>query len=151
MICENKDPPWMNDEFKTLIKRKNWLYQRQRRSGNLDYNMLNAITTNKSNAVNSSKFKYHDRLGKKLNNSKTAAKTYWSILKFFVNGSNILVTPPLSVGNRVATDFLAKASLFNDFFSKQCSSIVNNSSVLTNLFLKLKIDSLLLILVQMIL
>ena len=26
-IIDNKDPHWMNDEIKTLIKRKNWLYQ----------------------------------------------------------------------------------------------------------------------------
>ena len=44
IICDDKDPPWMNDEIGTLIKSKNLLYQRQRRSGNLDYNMLNAIT-----------------------------------------------------------------------------------------------------------
>ena len=37
------------------------------------------------------------------------------------------------VGNRFATDFLTKANLFNDFFSKQCSTIVNNSSLPTNL------------------
>ena len=87
-VCDDKDAPWINDEIKTLIKRKNWLCQRQRRSGNLDYMplryMSNAITTDTSNAVNSSKFKYHDRLAKKFNHPKTATKTYWSILKYFV-------------------------------------------------------------------
>lgn len=42
---------------KTLIKIKNRLLQRQKRSGNLDYNVLNVITMDISNAVNSSKFK----------------------------------------------------------------------------------------------
>ena len=37
------------------------------------------------------------------------------------------------VDNRLVTDFLAKANLFNDFFSKQCSTIVNNNSLPTNL------------------
>lgn len=37
--------------------------------------MVNAITTDISNVVNPSKFKYQDRLEKKLNNPKTAAKT----------------------------------------------------------------------------
>ena len=40
IIYDDKDPPWMNDEIKTLIKRKSWLHQRQRRSGNLDHNMV---------------------------------------------------------------------------------------------------------------
>ena len=52
------------------------MYQRQRRSENLDYNMVNAITTDISNVVNPSKFKYQDHLVKKPNNPKTAAKTY---------------------------------------------------------------------------
>ena len=39
----------------------------------------------------------------------------------------------LSIGNGFVTDFLAKANLFNDFFSKQCSPIVSNSSLPTNL------------------
>ena len=82
--------------------------------------------------MNSFKFEYHDRLAEKLNNPKTAAKTYWSILKTFVNGSKIPLMLPILVGNRLATDFLAKANLFNDFFNKQCSTIVNNSSLTTN-------------------
>ena len=42
----------MNHETKTLIKRKNWLYLRQRRYENIDYNILNAITTDVSNGMN---------------------------------------------------------------------------------------------------
>lgn len=75
IICDDEVPPWMNGEIKSVIKRKNWLHQRQRRSGNLD-NMENAIPTNISNAVSSSKFKYQDRLVKKLNSFKTASKSY---------------------------------------------------------------------------
>ena len=30
ILCDDKDPPWMNDEIKNLIKRKNWLFQCQR-------------------------------------------------------------------------------------------------------------------------
>ena len=49
------------------------------------------------------------------------------------NGSKIPLIPPILVGNRLATDFLTKANLFNDFFSKRCSTIANNSSLPTNL------------------
>ena len=61
IVCNDKDLPWMSDEIKTLIKKKNWMHLKQR-SRNLDYNMLNPITVDISNAVNSSKFTYHDRL-----------------------------------------------------------------------------------------
>ena len=77
----------MNDEIKKLIKSKNWLIQCQRKSGNLDYSSLNFITQGTSNAVNSSKLKYHWRLALKFNDPKTAPKTYWKILKTFVNGT----------------------------------------------------------------
>ena len=83
--------------------------------------------------MNSSKFKYHDPLAKKLDNPKIEGKTYWSILETFVNGSKIPLIPPLSVGNRLATDVLAKANLFNDLFSKHCSTIVSRSSLPTAL------------------
>ena len=49
-----------------------------------------------------------------------------------VSGSKISLIPSLSVDNRLVTNFLAKVNLFNDFFSKQCSLIVNNSSLPTN-------------------
>ena len=93
-LCDDRDRPWMNDEIKKFIKRKNWIFQCQRKSGNLDYASLNSITQNISNAVNLLKLKYHERLGLKLNDPKTAPKTYWKILKAFVNGIKIPVTPP---------------------------------------------------------
>ena len=44
ILCDDKDSPWMNGDIKNLIKRKNWLFQCQRKSGNLDYASLNSIT-----------------------------------------------------------------------------------------------------------
>ena len=41
--------------------------------------------------------------------------------------------PPLVVGNQLATDFLVKANFFNDYFSKQCATIGNNSSIPANI------------------
>ena len=61
--------------------------------------------------------------------SKTAPKTYWAILKTFVNGSKIQLIPPLLVDNRLVTDFLGKADLFNNFFAKQCTPISKDSTV----------------------
>ena len=74
ILCDDKDPPWINGKIKNLIKRKSWLFQCQRRSDNLDYASLNSITQDISNAVNSSKLKYHERLVLELNDPKTAPK-----------------------------------------------------------------------------
>ena len=100
----------MNDEIKNLIKRKNWLFQCQGKSGNFDYASLNSVTQDISNAVNSSKLKYHECLALNLNDPKTAPKTYWKILETFVNGTKIHLIPPLLVGNQLVTDSLVKAN-----------------------------------------
>ena len=94
---------------------------------------MNSITKDISNAVNSSKLKYHERLALNLNDPKTAPKTYWKILKTFVNGTKIPLIPPLLVGNQLVTNFLVKANLFNDYFSQQCMTVDNDSSIPPNI------------------
>ena len=82
-----------------------------------------------SNAITSSKLKYNERLANKLNNPKTAQKVYYKILKTFVNGTNISLIPLLLADNQLVPNFLVKANLFNDYFSKQCMIIDNNRSI----------------------
>ena len=135
----------MNDEIKKwlrekigyfkvqkIIKRKNWLFQSQRKSCKLDFAVLNSLTQDISDAITSSKLKYYEGLANKLNDPKTAPKTYWKILKTFVNGTKIPLIPPLLVGNQLISDFLEKANLFNDYFSKQYTTIHNDSTTPTN-------------------
>ena len=65
----------------------------------------------------------------KLANPSTSSKTYWSILKTFVNGKKIPIIPYLLVNDKFITNFLEKANLFNEFFSKQCQPLQNNSTL----------------------
>ena len=116
-----------------MIHRKNSLFQGQRKSSIIDYTSLNALTLNISNAISSSKLKNHERLANKRNAPKTAPKIYWAILKTFVNGGKIPLIPPLLVDNKLVTDFLDKANLFNKFFVKQWTSISNDSTVPLNI------------------
>ena len=64
---------------------------------------------------------------------KQPPKTYWKILKTFVNGTKIPLIPLLLVGNQPVTDFLVKANLFNDYFSQQCTTVDNDSSIPPNI------------------
>ena len=105
LLCDDKDHPRMNDEIKNLIKRRNWLFQCQRKSGNIDYASLNSITQDVSNAVNSSKLKYHERLAFKLNDPKTTPKNLLEDTKNIVNGIKIPLMLPLLVGNQVEQTF----------------------------------------------
>ena len=134
ILCDDKDPPWINEEIKSLIHRKNSLYQRQRKSGSIDYTSLNVLTIDISNAISSSKLKYHERLANKLNDPKTYPKTYWAILKTFLNASKIPLVPPLLVENKLVTHFLDKANVFYNFFAKQCNPISTDSTIPVNIY-----------------
>ena len=83
----------MNDRIKHLIKKKKAIFQKQNESNTVDHTILGDITLELSNATSFSKAKYHERLAIKLNDPKTAPKTYWSILKTFANGSKIPLIP----------------------------------------------------------
>ena len=57
----------------------------------------------------------------------TSRKSYWSILKTFLNNKKILVIPPILHDNKFITNFKEKAEIFNNFFAKKCS-LINTSS-----------------------
>ena len=81
-----------------------------------------------SDAITSSKLKYYECLANKLNDPKTGPKTYWKIIKTFLNDTKIPLIPPLLVSNQLVSDFLEKANLFNDYLSKQRTAINNSAS-----------------------
>ena len=71
---------------------------------------------------------YYYRLGKRINDPSTSAKTYWTILKTFYNKGKIPLIPTLLVNNSFVTDLKDKSNLFNDFFCKQCTPVANDST-----------------------
>ena len=73
-----------------------------------------------------SKDEYYYRLGKRLNDPSTSAKSYRTILKTFYN-----LIPPLLVNSSFVTDFKEKPNLFDEFFCKQCTPEANDSTLPT--------------------
>ena len=69
-----------------------------------------------TNIIKSSKENFYKSLAKKLNDPNTSSKTYWSIMKTFVNGRKIPIIPPLLINNNVISNFREKANIFNNFF-----------------------------------
>ena len=90
ILCNDKDPPWFNNEIRKILTKK------------------------------SEKGKFYYKLSTKLANPFTSSKTYWSILKTFVNGKKVPIILPLLVNDKFLTNFLEKDNLFSEFFSKQC-------------------------------
>ena len=122
----------MNDRIKYLIKKKKSVFKKRKVSNTFDHVILRDVTLDLSNSISFPKAKYHKVFAIKLNDSKTAPKTYRSISKKFADGFKIPLIPLLLVNNEFVTDFLVKANLFNDFFRKQCRPITNDSALPNN-------------------
>ena len=69
---------------------------------------------------------YHSFIASRLDNPKTSAKAYQSILKSFCNGKKISVIPPFLINNELISDFKMKANHFNSFFASHCTPLNNN-------------------------
>ena len=127
----DKDPPWITKAIKNKIDKKNQLYRRYLQGGKLfsDLEVVNDLTMSINEMILASKNCYYDRLSKKLNDPKTSPKAYWSILKSFFGDKKVPIIPPLLYNDKYISDFKAKAELFNNHFSEQCSLIPNSSSL----------------------
>ena len=85
--------------------------------------------------IEANKEKYYSRISKRMTNPLTSNKTYWSILKSFINNKKIPCISPRFHQNRYITKCKDKSELFNNFFANQCS-LINYSSVLPSLLFK---------------
>ena len=135
IVCNGKDPPWFNNRIKTLIKEKNATYKifcHNKDNANLIYR-LKFPQECLSTIIESSKERYYARIANRLNNTQKSSKTYWSLLKIFLNNKKISLIPLLFHENCFITDFKEKAELFNSLFSNQCSLLKNCSKLPTNL------------------
>ena len=65
-------------------------------------------------------------MSKKLEDSKTAPKAYWTILNRLIYNKKIPAIPPLFVKGNFAPDFSLKANFFNDFYATICTPIQNS-------------------------
>ena len=121
----------MDGEIKNLINEKNPAYKSYGRF-NRDVFLFEKFKfpQNQLNvSIENFKETYYSKLASKLANPATSLKTYWSILKTFLNNKKIPCIPPLFHENEFIIHFKEKDKLFNTFFANQCT-LLNNSSVL---------------------
>ena len=129
--CNSKDPPWINKNIKKALRRKNRLYRKFISDGQKkeDETDLTEATNSVSELISSAKESYFVKMGYKLNDPQTSPKAYWSILKRFLNKVKIPEIPPLLIGNVFETNFKSKAGIFNEYFSTQCTTLDNGSTL----------------------
>ena len=97
------------------------------------FNQFQFLQTKLSSLIEESKNQYYTCLSHKLLDPKISQKSYWSILKIFLNDNKIPYIPPLLHQDKLITDFKEKASIFNNFFADQYSIVSNNSELLVTL------------------
>ena len=96
IICDDRDPPWINNRVKELISEKNNAFQCYLRS-NKDpklFNKVEYLQNELKSLIEANKEKYYSRISKRMMNPLTSTKTYWSILKSFLNNKKIPCIPP---------------------------------------------------------
>ena len=81
------------------------------------------------------KEQYLVKQGEKLADPSTGSKTYWKILNTFLNKCKVPRIPPLFDNSNFLTDCKEKATLFNEYFAKQCTPFETDSILPTLNFL----------------
>ena len=91
ITCDDRDPPWINKNIKQLILEKNQAYKSYLWSNkSLQFlNQFQFLQTKLNSLIEESKEKYYVHLSKKLLDPQTSPKSYWSILKTFLNNKKI--------------------------------------------------------------
>ena len=104
----------MMTEIQKFFLHKNRAYSRDKNNTDL-FNKFQSLQAELKTTIEESKQRYYSSLSNKLLHSKTSPKSYWSVLKIFLNNKMIPCTPPLLKENFIL-DFMEKPELFNDFF-----------------------------------
>ena len=106
IICDDRDPPWINNRVKEKINEKNDTFQCYLHS-NKDpklFNKIEYLQNELKSLIEANKEKYYSRISKRMINPLTSTKTYWSILKSFLNNKKIPCIPPLFHQNGYITN-----------------------------------------------
>ena len=124
-----RDPPWITKPIKILLNRKNRLFKNYKKHGynRFDKDRMDAFRMECQQAIKSAKLSYLSNLGNKVNDPNTSQRCYWKIINRVMNKCRAPRIPPILVNNMFISNCSEKAKLFNNFFSKQCSPIINGS------------------------
>ena len=134
ITVDGRDPPWVTEKIKKVLKGKSKLYKLNIKNGRKIgvYEKLLNTSNNITTEISNSKKICFDNLAEKLRDPKLNRKAYWGILKSFTNWKKIPIIPPLLIHDQLVTNFNEKANNFNEYFSNQCSVIDNSSKLLTD-------------------
>ena len=128
-IFRPKEPPWFTKDIKSRLKKHNKIYKKFKVNGfkNVDKETVENSKSEISELIVDAKERYMKSQGEKLADPNIESKTYWKIINIFLNKCKVPRIPPLFENNNFLTDCKEKATLFNDYFAKQCTPFLTDS------------------------
>ena len=126
--------PWVSQDVKNFLRKKNRAYKNFVRKGQPDDKLeeMNNMTSKCSKMIEDAKRQYFLKAGKTLANPGTGLKAYWSLLNSVLNKAKIPIIPPLLENGIFVMDFTEKAQIFNNHFILQCTTIDTGSEIPRN-------------------
>ena len=117
---KSRDKPWITGEFKKLIRKRDRLWKRYKRTGNPAHYQIYKTVRNSAVALNRSNIKqYHDKLNNVLSLS-TNPKLWWHSIKNIISTKPSHTIPPINHNDVFINSDAEKATLFNKYFVDQC-------------------------------
>ena len=118
IACDDRDRPSIDNSKRRLLQDKNKVNKPLESSNNNSPHFENFKSLQRPLGVSieASKQGYYSRLSKKIMDPSTSPKTYWSVLKSFLDNNQIPCIPSIFHVNRIVTSF----------FRKQFSNIDNS-------------------------
>ena len=146
VTISDSDAPWITNKIKFAIKNNKNIYKNWLKNGQVpaDRVVVNRSQRKTNKLIREAKSYYIKTLSNKISDPQCGAKIFWSSYKRLLNNKKITNIPPLLYNGSFISKFKEKAAIFNNYFSKQCQIIDNDSVLPENLtpFLAHRISSL---------
>ena len=133
ITVNDKDAPWVTPEVKCAIKRNHKTFSTWKSRGRPDGGRASVqkVQVETNSIIDEAKQSYIDDLSEKLSNPKSNNNIFWSAFKRLLNNKKLTNIPPLLQNNIFITNFLEKATVFNNYFVSICRPL-DNGSLLPN-------------------
>ena len=128
------EPPWFGKTIRSSLKKHNKIYKKFKEKGcpSASKKILDDSKMEISSLILKAKEDYLKQQGARLADPSTSRKTYWKIINGFLNKCKVPRIPPLFFEGNFFTDCKQKATIFNNYFAKQCTPFLTDS-ILPNL------------------
>ena len=115
-----KDKPWINSNIKRLLRKRNRLYRRWKRTKQDQHrDIYTSARTESKIAINKAKEVYSEQLITKLQDTATSPKEYWKLNRRLMGRERSDTASPLLLNGQSVTDSELKANAFCNYFASQ--------------------------------